>query len=72
MNQAGVNIIRRGNTLYAIDESSQPYALNPNTLETIGLCNLGGFKEYPIISWLNHRLQVLRTEQGKRPSDYIF
>jgi len=49
MNQAGVNVIRRGNILCAIDESSQPYALNPDTLETIGLYNLGSSKEYPIV-----------------------
>lgn len=49
MNQAGVNVIRRGNTLYANDESSQPYALNPDTLDTIGLDNLGQSQEYPIV-----------------------
>jgi len=49
MNQAGVNVIRRGDTLYANDESSQPYALNPDTLQTIGLSNLGGSTDHPIV-----------------------
>ena len=49
MNQAGVNVLRRGDTLYAIDESSQPYALNPDTLETIGLSSLGLSTEKPVV-----------------------
>ncbi|MDP3940584.1 MAG: carotenoid oxygenase family protein [Deltaproteobacteria bacterium] len=40
-NQAGVTVIRRGDHLYAFDESAQPYELNPDTLETVGLSRLG-------------------------------
>ena len=40
-NQAGVTVWARNGKLYAFDESSQPYELEPSTLETIGLSHLG-------------------------------
>lgn len=40
-NQAGVTVIRRGDKLYAFDESAQPYELDPETLKTIGESRLG-------------------------------
>lgn len=40
-NQAGVTVIIRNDKLYAFDESSQPYELDPETLTTRGLSHLG-------------------------------
>ena len=40
-NQAGVTVIMRNGKLYAFDESTQPYELDPETLETLGLSYLG-------------------------------
>jgi all-trans-8'-apo-beta-carotenal 15,15'-oxygenase len=40
-NQAGVTVIRRHRALYAFDEGHPPYELDPETLETIGLNQLG-------------------------------
>ena len=40
-NQAGVSVIMRNGKLYAFDESSQPYELDPETLTTLGLSQLG-------------------------------
>jgi all-trans-8'-apo-beta-carotenal 15,15'-oxygenase len=41
-NIANTNVIRLGNKLLALWEAAQPYHLDPNTLETIGLDNLQG------------------------------
>ena len=47
-NQAGVSVIRKQHQhqdqLYAFDESTEPYALDPETLETQGLSSLGHAK----------------------------
>lgn len=40
-NQAGVSVIARDGHLYAFDESSQPFKLNPDTLTTLGKSDLG-------------------------------
>ena len=40
-NQAGVTVMVRSGRLYAFDETAQPYELDPETLETIGLSQLG-------------------------------
>lgn len=40
-NQAGVTVVARDGRLYAFDESTEPYELDPATLETIGLSDLG-------------------------------
>jgi all-trans-8'-apo-beta-carotenal 15,15'-oxygenase len=40
-NQAAVTVIRRDNTLWAFDEMNLPYKLEAETLETIGMTDLG-------------------------------
>ena len=40
-NQAGVSVVWKNGRLYAFDESTQPYELDPETLETVGLSHLG-------------------------------
>jgi len=41
-NIANTHVIKLGNDLLALWEASSPYSLNPQTLETNGLCNLNG------------------------------
>ena len=41
-NIANTHVIKLGNDLLALWEASSPYSLNPETLETNGLCNLNG------------------------------
>lgn len=49
LNQAGVSVVARNGKLYAFDESVQPYELDPDTLETIGLSHLGLPEEPPVV-----------------------
>lgn len=49
LNQAGVSVEVRNGKLYAFDESVQPYELDPDTLETIGLSHLGLPEEPPVV-----------------------
>ncbi|HWI40573.1 MAG TPA: carotenoid oxygenase family protein [Verrucomicrobiae bacterium] len=74
MNQAGVTVFRRGDSLYAFDESTLPYELDPETLETRGITSLGFPEESSVYAahakidsangeWLHFGL-----EQGRQPS----
>lgn len=47
--QAGVTVFPWRGRLYAFDESSLPFALDPTTLETIGESRLGVPQEIPLI-----------------------
>jgi all-trans-8'-apo-beta-carotenal 15,15'-oxygenase len=40
-NQAGVTVMRWNRSLYAFDEAKLPYQMDPETLETVGLSDLG-------------------------------
>ena len=71
-NQAGVSVIRKHDRLYAFDESAEPYELDPDTLDTIGLSRLGLAKGTALYSahsktdgqtgeWLHFGLEYGRT-----------
>ena len=49
-NQAGVTVVFRNDRLYAFDEYQNPYELNPQTLETVGLSYLGLEPGFTVVS----------------------
>ena len=72
MNQAGVTVVRRKDRLFAFDEGFLPYELDPETLETRGMSDLGagelsgGYKAHWKIDGTNGDWLHFGTAYGRK------
>ena len=63
-NQAGITVVHRNGRLFAFDEYKMPYEIDPKTLETIGLKNLGLSSVGTVVS--------AHSKIDQRNGDWIF